>query len=415
MIEIVLISLFFLLGIVHLVAVAIFIFPEKKKPQKKYNPPISIIIPAHNEEKFIFQTLKSVCDSGYPGRMEIIVVDDGSQDSTVKKAREFSKTSAFDIRIFSQKHSGKANSINFALSKASYDTIVYIDADSTIKKGSLEELVQPLSDRSVAAYSGAIRVKYAGIFSWFQDVDYLVSSGWRFICGKVNATYVTPGFAAFRKSALEKIGGFSDDTLTEDIDVTIRLRKAGFVSRMSNAVIFTSVPSSIMGLVRQRMRWGRGSIQVAKKHRDILFSDKLQLVGAYSFPMHLFWYAFAILYFPVAVFWFLGSISLPLSIWTIDSVIKWFTLYGIIDLVRNALASSATSLLVYAIIFSWIFSFIFIALAMKKFGFTWRTLIAYVFIFPYNWLLMAVQGYVILRETIIGRKQKNRWSKMAGN
>ncbi len=414
--ELILTMLFSTLAAVHIIAIAIFFLPARRTIKNKYTPPVSVIIPAHNEARFIAATIQSILSADYPGRKEILVVDDGSSDETAGIVKAVSGKNKI-VRLFSIPHSGKAAALNYGLEKAQFETVVCMDADSSIGKTSLLALVQPLADPRTAASSGAIRVKYNGIFTWFQDIDYIISSGWRYVCSKINSTYVTPGFAAFKKSALKKIHGFSNDTLTEDIDVTIRLRKAGFHAVMSHAIMHTSTPSSLVGLVKQRIRWGRGSIQVAKKHTDIFFSDKMNFIGNYAFPMHLFWYAFALLYIPFAMYWFIGNfVSQPLSLASLEVLAKWFTIYGIADVVVNILTGTyALTALLAAIIASWLFSFLYLLLNMARFGFTWRTLVAYIFIFPYYWLLLAVQAVALLREAFSRQLATNKWSKRGGN
>ncbi|MBI3190693.1 glycosyltransferase family 2 protein [archaeon] len=420
MLELFLAFLFAILAAVHLVAVSIFLLPGKKYTDK-YCPPVSIVIPAHNEEKFISESINSVIDAGYKNKKDIIVIDDGSTDKTAHVVRSLSKKYK-NVRLFSIPHSGKANALNYGIRRARFDIIAYLDADSFIEKSSLMLLVHPLKDKRIAASSGVIRARRKGIFTWFQDVDYIVSSGWRHICNKVNSTYVTPGFAAFSKTALKKINGFTGDTLTEDIDITIRLRKAGFHAVMTKASIFTSVPSTLTGLVRQRIRWGRGSVQVAKKHSDIIFSGKMNLVGTYAFPMHLFWYAFAILYMPFAIYWFSFNYASQfasgsfLSFASLEFVIKWFTLYGIFDLLRNIISGAyGLTFLLASIILSWFFSFLYFVISSIKFGFTWRTFAAYVVIFPYYWLLLIVQAAVLIYEAFSRKSVKNKWNKKSGN
>ncbi|MBI4170155.1 MAG: glycosyltransferase family 2 protein [Candidatus Aenigmarchaeota archaeon] len=414
--ELILTVLFAALAAVHIVAIAIFLLPARRMGKSTYTPPVSIIIPAHNEARFIAATIQSILNADYPSKKEVLVIDDGSSDETAEIVKALSRKNKA-VRLFSIPHSGKAKALNYGLEKARFETVVCMDADSSIEKQSLLALVQPLADPKTGASSGAIRVKYNGLFTWFQDIDYIVSSGWRHICSKLNSTYVTPGFAAFKKSALEKIHGFSNDTLTEDIDVTIRLRKAGFHAVMSRAVIHTAAPSSLTGLVKQRIRWGRGSMQVAKKHSDILFSRSLNFIGNYAFPMHLFWYAFALMYIPFAVYWFVGNfISQPLSLASVELLAKWFTIYGIADVVVNILTGAyALTALMSAIILSWLFSFLYLLLNMARFGFTWRTLVAYLFIFPYYWLLLAVQAVVLVAESSSSKRVTNKWNKNEGN
>lgn len=410
MLEIFLTALFSLLAAINIIALAIFVFPRKERVPGRFIPPVSIILPARNEAKHIEAAVRSIEESGYPGRKEVIIVDDGSTDSTAAVVRRLARTNR-SVRLFTVRHSGKSAAINFGISRAKFGILVYMDADSSFGKGSLEKLVAPLADRNCAISSGIIRARHTrNPLTWLQDIDYIASSSWRYVCSKVNATYIAPGFAAFRKRDVLKIGGFSQDTLTEDIDTALELRKAGYGAAMTGAVMFTSVPARLSQLVRQRVRWGRGSVQVAKKHRSLLFARSS--LGIYGFPMHMFWYAFALLYMPFAAYWVISAYAaqafLPLD--TLVFLVKWFTIYGMLDVIYSiATGAYAVTPLLVSIVLSWSVSFAYLLLSMRKFsGFGLRTL-AYAVMLPYYWLMFAVQGFSLAYEGLSGAKGRNIW------
>lgn len=419
MIDIILTLLFSSLVVVNVILLALFFFPERKYTgsNKYFNPPLSIIIPAHNEEKYIAATIRSVQIAEYDNKKEVIVVDDGSVDSTAKIVKEIARKNK-NVRVFRIAHSGKSAALNYGIKKAHFNIVAYLDADSSIDGKSLIELIKPLRHKNVSISSGIVRAKNTrNPLTWFQDIDYIVSSGWRYACDKINGTYIAPGFAAFKKKDVIKVGGFSKDTLTEDLDTILVLRKAGYGAAMTPAVMFTSVPSGIKGLIRQRMRWGRGSIQTAKKHTDILFSRKS--FGLYSFPMHLFWYPFALIYIPVAIYWMSSayiSASLPvLSFATVMFFIKWLTIYGIAELFYSLLNGSYSfNTLLFSVAISWLLSFVYLVSAMRKFSaFGWKTL-SYIVIFPYYWIMFAIQGFALFYESV-SHKRGNMWNKFEGS
>ena len=409
MMDIFLTVLFSLLAAVNAILLCLFLLPDRV--YGKFCPPLSVIIPAHNEEKYISKTIESVLKSDYRNTMEIIVVNDGSTDKTAEIVGALSRTQK-KIRLFSLKHSGKSAALNFGIKKARYETVAFVDADSTLEKKSLMKLVEPLADRDVSISSGVIRARHTGILSWFQDIDYISSSGWRYACDKIGATYISPGFAAFKKKDLLKVGGFSGDTLTEDLDTTLIMREGGYGAAMTRAYMFTSVPSTLRSLVRQRVRWGRGSIQNAKKHSGLIFSRNR--IGFYSFPMHLFWYPFSLFYLPFAIYWmfavyFSSSISLPFA--TLMFFVKWVTVYGIADLAYNIFTGAyQLNALLVSILLSWGLSFIYLVAAARKFSaFSWKML-SYLIIFPYFWVTFAVQAYSLVRELLSPGKGKNLWN-----
>ena len=190
------------------------------------------------------------------------------------------------------------------------------------------------------------------------------------------------------------------------------MREGGYGAAMTRAYMFTSVPSTLRSLVRQRVRWGRGSIQNAKKHSGLIFSRNR--IGFYSFPMHLFWYPFSLFYLPFAIYWmfavyFSSSISLPFA--TLMFFVKWVTVYGIADLAYNIFTGAyQLNALLVSILLSWGLSFIYLVAAARKFSaFSWKML-SYLIIFPYFWVTFAVQAYSLVRELLSPGKGKNLWN-----
>lgn len=412
-----LIALFAALFAVQGAAFLIYI-SARRKAEKSFFPPLSVLIPAHNEEKDIAATLKSILSNGYAGKKEIIVIDDGSTDNTADAVRRIAGKHK-GVRLLSIQHSGKASALNCGLKAAKFDCVAILDADSALEKGSLRELVAPL-DRCSAA-SGIIRAKCTkNPLTWLQDIDYIISSGWRATCSKINANYSMPGFAAFRKDALLSAGGFSRDTLTEDLDIGLALRKAGHKTTMTAATMRTTVPATPLRLLKQRFRWGRGSIQTAKKHSDMLFSRRFAFVGTYAFPMHLFWHVFALLYLPLLFYWFLGDYfsyflasGAAYSFDALLFLVRWLTIYGVAELLYGVAAGTyALTSLTAAILASWLVSFAyFLMLVLRLSRASWRTFAAYVIVFPYYWFILAVQGASTLYELFSRKRALNRWDK----
>jgi len=384
-------------------------------------PNLSIILPTHNEEKVIEDTIKSIFNAEYSSKKEIIVVNDGSTDNTANIVKKLRKKYP-QVRLFNRKHQGKAASLNFGVQHARFNTLIFLDADSSIGKDSLKEIVQPLTNKKVAAVSGVIRANLTkNPLTWFQDFEYSMTSGWRYICNKINSTSVIPGFMAIKKQALKKIGGFSLDTLTEDFDIALNLRKTGYDIAMSpKAVIYTNVPTSFKQLFSQRFRWGRGTLQVVKKHSDILFSRKFGLLGSYILPTHIFWYIFSITYIPSVLYWMFNdyykyffSYNNIISWSVFEYFFKWFTSYGMFDLIYKTFTGAYQFNLVFLFtITSFILTNIFTLLVFFKLSKpSWRHLVVFFFLFPYNVLVIFIQCVSWLYELNKKNKSYNKWEK----
>jgi len=330
--------------------------------------------------------------------------------------------------LFHTERKGKANAINFAVSNSKYNIIVTLDADSKIDKNSLIEIVRPFKDKEVGAVSGIIRaIDNNNILTWFQDFEYMLSSGWRFICNKINSTYIFPGFAAFRKGAIESVGGFSPDTLSEDFEIGLKLKKKRYKLVMSNARIYTLVPQTIKGLIKQRLRWGRGTIQVIKKHRDIPFNLKYGGVGLYGIPTQIFWFIHGTLYIPIVTYQIFGgyiqyyiSNNNFLTFEVLRYFFSWFSVYGMIEYtIRTFTGEYPLNPLFYLLFGIFCLYITYNLLIMLEFSeLKLKYLFVVFFFFPYSLFVLALHVLPAIHELLhIGFKNAkmksviNVWEK----
>lgn len=244
---------------------------------KSFLPKISVIIPVLNAEKVIGPTLKSIFSNNYPkNKIDVIIVDDGSTDNTSGAA------SKFPVRIMKhKKNMGKVNSLNDGISLAKNDIIFTLDDDSELRPNFFRLIVNKFKDKDVGAVCGIYKARYQNkLLERFQAMEYLGFALIRKLQESIDAVLVVPGsVAAFRKQALTDAGGFDDDTLLEDGDITLKIHKAGYkVACEKNALAFVSAPSTLKSFVSQRTRWMRGGMQIWGKHFDV-FTGKLGAVG----------------------------------------------------------------------------------------------------------------------------------------
>ena len=263
-------------------------YGKKAQPDAAvFSPPISVIVAAYNEAKVIAATLRSVLETDYSGEMEIVVIDDGSTDET---ASEVKKIAASDnrLRLISQPNRGKAEALRCGVAEAKNDVLVFLDADTHFERKTLRELVQPLRDEKTGAVSGHAKVGNLHKFiTRCQSLEYTCGFNLdRRAYAQWNCITVAPGaISAVRKSALEKAGGFSLDTLAEDTDLTLNLHKHGYrVAYASEALAWTEAPETVHGLAKQRFRWAFGTLQCLWKHRDLVFNPRFAALGWFSLP-----------------------------------------------------------------------------------------------------------------------------------
>lgn len=244
---------------------------------------VSLILPAHNEEESICQAIESVLETNYP-KKEIIVVDDGSTDRTYEFALPYAKQGK--IKLFKKESSGsKAGALNYGIAFATGDIIIVVDSDSLIERQSVIESVKQFSNPSVVAVSGNVKILSGdggviNLLTRLQSYEYLLSFeiGRRFQ-SLTNTLIVSPGaFTCFKSNVGRDMGLFDIDTITEDFDFSIKLRKSGKkIIFAPNAVAWTFCPPTWKGWFRQRKRWSHGQVATLRKHLDLFFKNKYGL------------------------------------------------------------------------------------------------------------------------------------------
>ena len=298
-------------------------------------PPVSVLVPAYNEERTIVRSVQSFLSLEYP-RHEVVVVNDGSTDGTIQVLIEAydlyeapqayqtlvatSKVKAYyrsrvhtALACIDKENGGKGDSLNAALNAARFPYVLAVDADTLIESDALLRLARPfLLGEPVAAVGGTIRVANGSRVTqgrvaeprvdkrWLpgiQTVEYLRSFlfgrlGWNRLGGTL---IISGAFGLFRQGHLQKIGGYRTDTVTEDLDIVVRLHKylrdtgsSDIVKFIPDPVAWTEVPVSLAVLRRQRERWHRGLIATLITHRRMMFNPRFGKIGMIAYPFFFF-------------------------------------------------------------------------------------------------------------------------------
>jgi peptidoglycan-N-acetylglucosamine deacetylase len=262
------------------------------------NPPlVSVLIPAYNEEKVIASSIRQILKSRY-ANLEVIVVDDGSVDATSAVVKQHYAHEP-RVRLITIPNGGKAHAVNTALHASKGAVVVALDADTQFEPDTIPRLVRWFADPKVGAVAGNAKVgNRINLITLWQALEYITAQNLeRRALAALGAITVVPGaVGAWRREALEQLGGFPADTLAEDQDLTIAVQKAGYHTLFdSEAIAWTEAPDSARGLARQRFRWAYGTLQCLWKHRDATFRPRYGALGTIALPqVWLFQIAFSV-------------------------------------------------------------------------------------------------------------------------
>ena len=301
--------------------------------QSPFAPPITIIAPAHNEEKSIRVAVRNFLEIDYPD-IELIVVNDGSSDRTLEEMKnEFNlrlvrsvyipKIKSAAVRgiyrseadprllVIDKKAGGsKADAVNAGLNAAASPYVCIVDSDSMLERDGLLRIMLPvLSDpKHVVAVGGIIRVLNGSqiqggqlqrvrlprkAIEAIQVIEYLRA----FLIGRESwaqanmLTIISGAFGVFRTDLVRAVNGYKPDAIGEDCDLVVRLHRHLLEKKMDYRIEFvpdpmcwTEAPSDLKSLGRQRARWQKGLLQVLWDNRDMLFRPRYGRIGSFAFP-----------------------------------------------------------------------------------------------------------------------------------
>lgn len=280
---------------------------ERRKKRKELTPgeklpSVSIIVPVKDEEMVIGRLLRALTRLDYPPeKMEIIIVEDGSVDKTTEICREYVREYPNQIRLIHQLPSkGKPPALNYALKHVRGEIVAVFDADSVPDPDALLNAVKYFQDSSVAAVQGRtcsinedqnVLTKFV---SYEETITFNI-----YLQGKDALNLFVPlaGSCYFiRRSVIEEVHGWDDESLSEDIEMSVRLALSGYnIKYASDVRSLQETPASLTQLIGQRIRWFRGSMEVALRYGKLVTRPngknvdiEFTLAGSYIFPLCLF-------------------------------------------------------------------------------------------------------------------------------
>ncbi|HKB78669.1 MAG TPA: glycosyltransferase, partial [Thermoanaerobaculia bacterium] len=242
---------------------------RRRKFDAAFHPPVTVVIAAYNEGKVIARTIRAVLASRYEP-LDVIVVDDGSQDDTSAEVVDAFGDNP-NVRLIRQDNAGKAAALNRGIAEARGEIIIALDADTIFARHTIPLLIRHFADPLVGAIAGNVKVgNRINPLTYWQSIEYVTSQNLdRRAYDVLNSVTVVPGaVGAWRREAIVQAGGYSTDTMAEDMDLTWRIRRIGYrIETDSEAIGYTEVPDTFRALFRQRFRWAFGTLQCLWKHR----------------------------------------------------------------------------------------------------------------------------------------------------
>lgn len=268
----------------------------EKKPQKKsasnpkHYPSVSMIVPCFNEEKTLAGTVRSLLALDYPkDKLEILIVDDGSTDNTRSIGESFAGHP--QVRFFAKENGGKYTALNLGIGESKGELVGCLDADSFVVPDALLEVAKRLEqDEEIMALTPAMKVyQPKTILELMQSVEYTFGIFYKKMFDNLSAIGVLPGpFSIYKREVFDIIGPFRHAHNTEDMEIAFRMHKHGLkIANAHTAFVYTTVPTTVRALLKQRTRWSQGFLQNGLDYKHMFFNHRYGNFGMLVFPFGL--------------------------------------------------------------------------------------------------------------------------------
>jgi len=305
-------------------------------------PTFSVVVPAKNEESVLSRLLDALLHQNYPkGKFEVILVEDGSTDATLGICERYASANQERVRlVHGGSSSGKPSALNRALTVSKGDIVCVFDADNVPEQDALLNAAGHFRDKSVAALQGRVQMLNSEVNMLTKFVSY-EEAAWceGYLNGKdaLGLFVHLRGSCQFmRRSVLESLGGWSDRHLSEDMEISARLTERGCrIKYASDVCSWQESPESLVQMFRQRIRWYRGSMEVALKYGRLIRKPSFRTLDAEATLLGPF----------VLIVSFLSYLLGPLVFASLDGSVVWLLTFGGWAALTTTFAAGAVGLL----------------------------------------------------------------------
>lgn len=272
---------------------ALAILDVKLAKKSKYNPPVSIIVPAHNESYIIENTIRAMDKAAghYGGEVHILIMNNNSTDETEEIATRTLQSCEFAQGcVINVPKPGKANALNAGLDAVKTEFLIRVDADTLVGEDNISRAMPFFLDPAVGVVGGVPIPPGGALFDRARLLEVIVKHGFYSVAmGAVNGIVGIPGmFVVFRTKHPRYLGGFVEGMNGEDTDVSLRIGELGYHSVVDPKLRYISeVPASYLHMREQRMRWFRSIYHISSRCRDLIYSSNMTLRGKVILPYML--------------------------------------------------------------------------------------------------------------------------------
>ena len=344
-------------GAVNLIRIGLFIIgsdlydlkesDERKNADKRGSYPFfTVVIPAHNEQHTVLRAIDSVFKNDYPrNKLRIVVVDDGSTDQSKQILKAYKKNYRLkNLFMIFRKSQGKAKALNTGIKKyAKGKLVMCLDGDSYINPDALKKASRYFRDDKTIALASNVRIIETGsLLNLIQRIEYIICYQMKRAHSFFNIEYIIGGIGStFRRDYLAKIGYYDGDTITEDIDLTMKIlqhgNKKNRVLYGSDVISNTESVLSVRDLMKQRFRWKWGRSQTFYKNRNLFFNidNKFTKLLTFFYLPYAIFSDFAFFLEPIMIGYIMYVILAYKDFLTLLSAIAVISLYLSANLVME--------------------------------------------------------------------------------